>query len=70
VAVPMSPISARQSGLWAAVLAESRRLFHGWKPLAGPNSQRLHAGHPAALTPRLHNETSAFGESDPPPNRG
>ena len=70
VAVPMSPISARQSGLWAAVLAEFRRPFHGMKRPTGLNSRCLRTSPPAALTPRLHNETSAFGESDPPPNRG
>ena len=69
VAVPMNPVSARQSGLWAP-LPGFRRLFRGWKPPGGPESQCLHSSPPAALTSRLHNAVSAFDESGPPPNRG
>jgi hypothetical protein len=45
VAVPMNPISARQSGLWAPLVG-FRRVFHGSKRPAGPNSQCLHGSRP------------------------
>jgi hypothetical protein len=44
VAVPMNPISARQSGL-RAPLAGFSRVFQGWKRPAG-NSQCLHGSRP------------------------